>query len=137
MQLPSLSAGYCSLGASTRRLTAPAPDIELSIGRRKMADAKDPAQQDTPNLGQTSDPSGRDFGDSAGYGPGGAALDYHDVVGDDPITAHRPNPLDAVMRHPVPPPRAGRRRAAPDQHARPFRDLSGAVVVITGASSGI
>ncbi|MFC1460803.1 hypothetical protein ACETIH_29615 [Microvirga arabica] len=52
---------------------------------------------DTPNLGPTSDPSGRDFGDSAGYGSGGSARDYQDVVGENPVTAGRPNPLDAVI----------------------------------------
>jgi hypothetical protein len=41
----------------------------------------------------------RDYGDSAGYGTGGSALDYRDVVGGDEsgLTERRPNPLDAVM----------------------------------------
>jgi hypothetical protein len=39
----------------------------------------------------------RDFGDSAGYGSGGSARDYHEVVGENPVTAGRPNPLDAVI----------------------------------------
>lgn len=41
----------------------------------------------------------RDFGDSAGYGSGGSALDYHEV-GDreaSPIKGRR-NPLDEVMK---------------------------------------
>jgi hypothetical protein len=64
-----------------------------------------PAQTDgdVPNLGPTSDPSGRDFGDSAGYGSGGSTRDYQEVVGENPVTAGRPNPLDAV----IPPARPG------------------------------
>ena len=58
-----------------------------------------PAQTDgdVPNHGPTSDPSGRDFGDSAGYGSGGSTRDYQEVVGENPVTAGRPNPLDAVI----------------------------------------
>ncbi|MBQ0820369.1 hypothetical protein KBI52_09115 [Microvirga sp. HBU67558] len=52
---------------------------------------------DVPNLGPTSDPDGRDFGDSAGYGSSGSTRDYQDVVGENPVTAGRPNPLDAVI----------------------------------------
>jgi hypothetical protein len=52
---------------------------------------------DVPNLGPTSDPAGRDFGDSAGYGSGGSTRDYQEVVGENPVTAGRPNPLDAVI----------------------------------------
>ena len=52
---------------------------------------------DIPNLGPTSDPSGRDFGDSAGYGSGGSTRDYQEVVGENPVTAGRPNPLDVVI----------------------------------------
>src|SRR4051794_32175589 len=52
---------------------------------------------DVPNLGPTSDPSGRDFGDSAGYGSGGSTRDYQEVVGESPVTANRLNPLDAVI----------------------------------------
>jgi hypothetical protein len=54
-------------------------------------------EDDVPNLGPTSDPSGRDFGDSAGYGSGGSTRDYQEVVGENPVTAGRPNPLDAVI----------------------------------------
>ncbi|MBM6595181.1 hypothetical protein [Microvirga pudoricolor] len=43
-------------------------------------------------------PSERDYGDSAGYGTGGSAMDYRDVVGDD--GPRRSNPLDRVMGHP-------------------------------------
>jgi hypothetical protein len=59
----------------------------------------EPAQTkgDVPNLGPTSDPSGRDFGGSAGYGSGGFTRDYQEVVGENPVTAGRPNPLDAVI----------------------------------------
>lgn len=41
----------------------------------------------------------RDFGDSAGYGSGGSALDYHEVGDGDasPIKGRR-NPLDDVMK---------------------------------------
>jgi hypothetical protein len=58
-----------------------------------------PAQTegDVPNLGPTSDPAGRDFGDSAGYGSGGSTRDYQEVVGENPVTTGRPNPLDAVI----------------------------------------
>ena len=52
---------------------------------------------DIPSLGPTSDPSGRDFGDSAGYGSGGSSLDYQEVVGESPVTTGRPNPLDEVI----------------------------------------
>jgi hypothetical protein len=43
-------------------------------------------------------PRERDFGDSAGYGSGGSALDFHEVgdEGADPVKGKR-NPLDAVM----------------------------------------
>ena len=60
---------------------------------------KEPAQTDgdVPNLGPTSDPSGRDFGDSAGYGSGGSTRDYQEVVGENPVTPGRSNPLDAVI----------------------------------------
>jgi hypothetical protein len=61
--------------------------------RREPARTED----DVPNLGPTSDPAGRDFGDSAGYGSGGSTRDYQDVVGENPVTAGRPNPLDAVI----------------------------------------
>jgi hypothetical protein len=60
-------------------------------------DAPAQAQDDGANLGSASDPSGRDFGDSAGYGGGGSTRDYQEVVGENPVTAGRPNPLDAVI----------------------------------------
>jgi hypothetical protein len=41
----------------------------------------------------------RDFGDSAGYGGGGSARDYQDVVGEERRIS-RPNPLDAVIQAP-------------------------------------
>jgi hypothetical protein len=60
---------------------------------------QEPAQTegDIPSLGPTLDPSGRDFGDSAGYGSGGSSLDYQEVVGENPVTTGRPNPLDEVI----------------------------------------
>jgi hypothetical protein len=66
-------------------------------------DASQPAQSegDVPNLGPLPDPAERDFGDSAGYGSGGSTRDYQEVVGENPVTAGRPNPLDAVIP-PVP-----------------------------------
>ncbi len=62
-------------------------------------EANQPVQPEgeVPNLGPTSDPAGRDFGDSAGYGGGGSTRDYQEVVGENPVTAGRPNPLDAVI----------------------------------------
>jgi len=71
----------------------PKPDPS-STGERQ-----EPAQTegDVPNLGLTSDRSGRDFGDSAGYGSGGSTRDYQEVVGENPVTAGRPNPPDAVI----------------------------------------
>jgi len=55
------------------------------------------ADGDVPNLGPASDPAERDFGDSAGYGGGGSTRDYQEVVGENPVTEGRPNPLDAVI----------------------------------------
>jgi hypothetical protein len=46
-------------------------------------------------------PSGereRDFGDSAGYGTGGSARDYREVVGEDPVDLPKPNPLDEIVK---------------------------------------
>jgi len=64
-----------------------------------VEDRREPAQAegDVPNLGPTSDPARRDFGDSAGYGSGGSTRDYQEVVGENPVTAGRPNPLDSVI----------------------------------------
>ena len=73
------------------------PDDETptssAAGPQQPTDPRD----DVPNLGPTSDPSGRDFGDSAGYGSGGSTRDYQEVVGENPVTSGRPNPLDAVI----------------------------------------
>jgi hypothetical protein len=77
--------------------------------RREPARTED----DVPNLGPTSDPAGRDFGDSAGYGSGGSTRDYHEVVGENPVTAGRPNPLDAVIP-PEPPTGQDEEREDPD-----------------------
>src|SRR3954451_14298640 len=95
-----------------------------------------PDREETPNLGAASDPGGRDFGDSAGYGSGGSTRDYRDVLGEDAAgRPNRPNPLNAVMT-------AGSGEAAPRQtHAAPREERGNGqtapVVVITGASSGI
>lgn len=40
----------------------------------------------------------RDFGDSAGYGHGGSALDYREVTGEEAERPKGPNPLDTVVR---------------------------------------
>ncbi len=110
----------------------------------------EPTNDDVPNLGPVSDPSGRDFGDSAGYGSGGSARDYRDVIGESPATIDRPNPLDAVMTTGTD--HGGRQGGSADRETWPGmtdhqarsthrerigQDLSRAVVVITGASSGI
>lgn len=50
------------------------------------------------NTNATSASSERDFGDSAGYGTGGSALDYREILGSE-SSGKRPNPLDAVMRN--------------------------------------
>ncbi len=81
---------------------------------------------DAPNLGPTSDPSGRDFGDSAGYGSGGSTRDYQEVVGENPVTAGRPNPLDAVTRrsHRAARVRIGKARTPPtDRKAAPVSKI--------------
>jgi hypothetical protein len=48
--------------------------------------------------GDCAPPRERDFGDSAGYGSGGSALDFHDVGDEDanPVKG-KPNPLDDVI----------------------------------------
>jgi hypothetical protein len=76
----------------------PRPD-DPSSDPSAAANRKEPAQTDgdVPNLAPTLDPFRRDFGDSAGYGSGGSTRDYQEVVGENPVTARRPNPLDAVM----------------------------------------
>lgn len=65
----------------------------------------DPRSQNDVQDGSASTRSGegapareRDFGDSAGYGTGGSALDFHDVGDEDanPVKG-KPNPLDKVM----------------------------------------
>ena len=60
---------------------------------------KGPKGNTSPDSGEGRAPTrDRDFGDSAGYGTGGSALDFHDVgdEGADPVKGKR-NPLDAVM----------------------------------------
>jgi hypothetical protein len=47
----------------------------------QRGDAPEQTEGDVPNAGPASDPSGRDFGDSAGYGTGGSTRDYREVVG--------------------------------------------------------
>src|SRR3954454_5560050 len=92
--------------------------------------------EDTPNLGAASDPGGRDFGDSAGYGSGGSAQDYRDVLGEDAAgRPSPPNPLDAVITtnsgEVIP-----QRTRAEAGEERGNRQKA-PVIVITGASSGI
>ena len=69
------------------------PDTSSPAGKAGL----EQTEGDVPNLGPTPDPSGRDFGDSAGYGSGGSTRDYQEVVGENPVTEGRPNPLDAVI----------------------------------------
>ncbi len=102
------------------------------------ASAPDTAEErrtdgETPNVGTTSEPGGRDFGDSAGYGSGGSTRDYRDVVGDEP--SDRPNPLDAVMSPELN--QATPEQARPNRRVGRGRDVNAPVIVITGASSGI
>ena len=63
-------------------------------------EARDAEDENQGSPGGTSSNAGpeRDFGDSAGYGSGGSALDYREVVGDPDPADRKPNPLDAVMR---------------------------------------
>ena len=77
------------------------PNPNLSFTQERQEPAQ--TEGDVPNLGPASDSAGRDFGDSAGYGSGGSTRDYQEVVGENPVTAGRPNPLDAV----IPPERTG------------------------------
>jgi hypothetical protein len=72
----------------------PNPDDPNTAGERR---GPEQTEGDVPSRGPTSDPAGRDFGDSAGYGGGGSTRDYQEVVGKNPVTAGRPNPLDAVI----------------------------------------
>jgi hypothetical protein len=78
----------------------PVPDpFDPYANRSSAGERREPAQTegDVPNFGPMSDPVGRDFGDSAGYGSGGSTLNYQEVVGENPVIAGRPNPLDAVI----------------------------------------
>ena len=59
-----------------------------------MADQNKPREGDDP--GANEGEAKRDFGDSAGYGSGGSALDRREV-GDEEGTPPGPNPLDEVM----------------------------------------
>src|SRR4051812_26362338 len=112
------------------------PDADRASMSGRNEQVHQPDREGTPNLGAASDPGGRDFGDSAGYGSGGSAQDYRDVLGEDAAgRPSRPNPLDAVMTtnsgevipqrtHAEAGEERGNRQKAP-------------VIVITGASSGI
>jgi hypothetical protein len=66
------------------------------------ADAGQPPRPDN-DVGSPRSRPERDFGDSAGYGTGGSALDYHEVGDADasPIKGKR-NPLDDVMKPEAP-----------------------------------
>jgi hypothetical protein len=61
--------------------------------------AEIPAASDPGAANASTTESGRDYGDSAGYGSGGSTLDYHDVGDDDanPVRGKR-NPLDDVVK---------------------------------------
>src|SRR4051794_32841281 len=113
-----------------------APDAGGASTSGSNEQLRQPDTQETPNLGAASDPGGRDFGDSAGYGTGGSAQDYRDVLGEDAAgRPSRPNPLDAVMA-------TGSDQAAPQQTHAAAREerrsvQTAPVIVITGASSGI
>jgi len=73
-----------------------------------MTQAANERQPNTDREGGSSSDGGddrggrveRDFGDSAGYGTGGSTLDRHEVGDDEPITEHKQNPLDDVMKSP-------------------------------------
>jgi hypothetical protein len=83
--------------------------------------------------------SGRDFGDSAGYGGGGSTQDYRDVLGED-AAARRPNPLDSVMTIPPHRRRIERRgwgASAPRQERDPSADLIVAACAMLFASVGV
>src|SRR3954468_6136602 len=85
------------------------PDADRASMSGRNEQVHQPDREGTPNLGAASDPGGRDFGDSAGYGTGGSAQDYRDVLGEDAAgRPSRPNPLDAVMA-------TGSDQAAPQQ----------------------
>ena len=62
---------------------------EVARGGQREADA---TEDGTPK-GED-----RDFGNSAGYGHGGSALDYHEVMGEDAPPLEGPNPLDEVVK---------------------------------------
>jgi len=61
--------------------------------------AQPPPSPPDDDAGQPRGGPERDFGDSAGYGTGGSALDYHEVGDEDasPIKGKH-NPLDDVMK---------------------------------------
>ncbi len=75
----------------------PKPNDASTGGPAQEQQEPEQTQGDTPNLGPTSDPSGRDFGDSAGYGSGGPTRHYQEVVGESPVMQDGPSPLDAVI----------------------------------------
>lgn len=79
--------------------------------------------------------TGRDFGDSAGYGGGGSTRDYRDVLGEDETRSRRPNPLDAVMT--IPPQRRGPEGAADRRERDPSSDLVTAAALMLVASLGV
>src|SRR5215210_2410210 len=90
-------------------MAANTPDADHASTSGRNEQPRQTDTEDTPNLGAACDSSGRDFGDSAGYGTGGSARDYRDVLGEDAAgRLSRPNPLDAVMT-------AGSGEAAPWQ----------------------
>jgi hypothetical protein len=107
-RMKALTTASRTAGTARRYACDPTSDLR----RPTMPDPDDPKpnppsageqgesvqiEGDVPNLGPTSDPAGRDFGDSAGYGSGGSTRDYQEVVGENPVTVGRQNPLDAVI----------------------------------------
>ena len=73
------------------------PTLDPVPGPGQPPRAERPPRPDN-DVGQAPAKAERDFGDSAGYGTGGSALDYHEVGDEDasPIKGKR-NPLDDVM----------------------------------------
>ncbi len=75
--------------------------------------------------------TGRDFGDSAGYGSGGSTRDYREVLGEDEAR-RRPNPLDSVMT--IPPHRRRiETRGRTGSYGRSERDPSADLVLAAAA----
>jgi hypothetical protein len=77
-------------------------DQETEMANSMKQDHGGPIPEANAEVGRPSEAAPeRDFGDSAGYGTGGSALDYHEV-GDAGAssTSNKRNPLDDVMKRP-------------------------------------